>query len=105
MIEAPGPVEAAEIAHRNAEPIHLLVTDVVMPGMGGRELAAALLARRPGLRLLYISGYTDDAIVRHGVLEAGMALLPKPFTPDALAAKVREVLDTPRRSPAEAAQR
>jgi two-component system cell cycle sensor histidine kinase/response regulator CckA len=59
----------------------------------GRELAEALLAERPGLRVLYISGYTDDAVVRHGVLEQGMPYLQKPFAPRALASKVREVLD------------
>jgi PAS domain S-box-containing protein len=78
-------------------PIHLLVTDVVMPGMGGRELAAALLARRPGLRLLYISGYTDDEVTRRGLLDAGAPFLEKPFEPEGLARRVREVLEAPSR--------
>ncbi|MBN9122644.1 MAG: PAS domain S-box protein [Planctomycetes bacterium] len=74
-------------------PIHLLVTDVVMPGVGGRELADTLRTRHPGLKVLYVSGYTDDAIVRHGIVEATDAFLQKPFTPLALARKVRAVLD------------
>jgi CheY-like chemotaxis protein len=64
-----------------------------MPGMTGRELAEALKAQRPGVRVLYMSGYTDDAVVRHGVLAQGLPYLQKPFTPAALAHKVRELLD------------
>ncbi|HKU63158.1 MAG TPA: ATP-binding protein [Gemmatimonadales bacterium] len=75
--------------------IDLLVTDVVMPGMGGRELAAALLARRPGLKLLYMSGYTDDEVTRRGLLDAGAPFLEKPFEAEGLARRVREVLMTP----------
>ena len=78
-------------------PIHLLVTDVVMPGLGGRELASALTARRPGLRVLYISGYTDDEITRRGLLDAGAPFLEKPFEAEGLARRVREVLDGPPR--------
>jgi PAS domain S-box-containing protein len=86
-----GEALAAAVAHGG--PVHLLVTDVVMPGMGGRELAEALRARHPGLRVLYVSGYTDDAVVRHGIVEATDAFLQKPFSPLALARKVRAILD------------
>ncbi|MCU0723286.1 MAG: ATP-binding protein [Planctomycetes bacterium] len=75
--------------------IHLLLTDVVLPGMNGKELYGRARALQPGLKVLYISGYTVDAIVHRGVLEKGTAFLAKPFTPDALCAKVREVLDAP----------
>jgi two-component system, cell cycle sensor histidine kinase and response regulator CckA len=105
VIEARHGAEALALEAGHGGPIHLLLTDVVMPEMSGRELAQRLVPRRPEMNVLYMSGYTDDAIVRHGVLEAGMALLPKPFTPDALAAKVRQILDAPRRRPAEAAPR
>jgi len=98
VLEARHGAEALDISERHQGPIHLMVTDVVMPQMSGRELAQRLQPLRPDMKVLYMSGYTDDAIVRHGVLGAGMAFLSKPFTPDALALKVREVLDTPPRS-------
>jgi DNA-binding NtrC family response regulator len=74
----------------------LLVTDVVMPGMNGRELADRLTGERPGLGVLYVSGYTDHAVVRHGVLEEGIAFLSKPFDLGELVRTVREVLDSGR---------
>jgi CheY-like chemotaxis protein len=76
-------------------PIHLLVTDVVMPGIGGRELARQVVARSPDTKVLYMSGYATNAIVHHVELDGGTFFLAKPFTPAALAAKVREVLDQP----------
>jgi len=93
VLEARHGAEALEVSNQHPGVIHLLVTDVVMPQMSGRELAQRLATLRPELKVLYMSGYTDDAIVRHGVLAAGIAFLSKPFTPDALALKVREVLD------------
>ena len=98
VLEARHGAEALEISERHQDVIHLMLTDVVMPEMSGRELAQRLAPVRPDMKVLYMSGYTDDAIVRHGVLGAGMAFLSKPFTPDALALKVREVLDSPPRS-------
>lgn len=85
--------EGLRLFTEKMEEIDLLVTDVVMPGMGGQELASKLKASKPGIKVLYMSGYTDDAINRHGVLDAGLAFIHKPFKPYALLEKVREVLD------------
>ena len=93
VLEAPDGGAALALGGGHAGPIHLLVTDVVMPGMGGRELAGRLTTLRPGIGVLFLSGYTDDTVVRHGVLEEDVAFLQKPFSPAALAQKVREVLD------------
>ena len=93
VLVAPDGQAALKMARAEPGEIRLLVTDIVMPGMTGRELAEALVAERAGARVLYMSGYTDDAVVRHGVLEEGLPYLQKPFTPRALATKVREVLD------------
>ena len=92
VIEAAGADEAIEMAHRHPEPIDLIVTDVVMPGMNGRALAESLVATRPELRVLYMSGYTDDVIAHRGVLESGALLLEKPFTVQAFLARVRMAL-------------
>jgi two-component system cell cycle sensor histidine kinase/response regulator CckA len=84
--------EAVRVSGTHEGPIHLMLTDVVMPGMSGQELGERLGASRPGIKALYMSGYADNAIVHHGVLDPEKAFLPKPFTPDALGRKVREVL-------------
>ncbi|MFL5341351.1 MAG: PAS domain S-box protein [Gemmataceae bacterium] len=93
VLEAAGGEEALRIASDHGGPLDLVVTDVVMPGLGGREVATALRHSRPGLKVLFVSGYTDDAVVRHGISEAADAFLQKPFTPATLAAKVRALLD------------
>jgi PAS domain S-box-containing protein len=85
--------EAVLLSRDFKGPIHLLLTDVVMPGMNGRELADRIHAGRPGIKVIFMSGYTDDAIVHHGVLEDGIEFLTKPFSPETLANKVRNVLD------------
>jgi PAS domain S-box-containing protein len=96
VLESMSPEDALQIGERYQESIDLLLTDVVLPRMNGRKVAEHLALMRPGLRVLYMSGYTDNAIVHHGVLEAGIAFLQKPFTPSSLVGKVREVLDTRR---------
>ena len=93
VIEARSGPEALAAGRRHPGRIDLLVTDVVMPEMSGRNLAERFVKEHPGIRVLYMSGYTDDAVVRHGVAGAGVAFLQKPFSPLALARKVREVLD------------
>lgn len=94
VLSAASPAEALQIAQNLSEPIHLLVTDVVMPIMSGRELAEYLIRLHPQLRVLYVSGYTENTIIHHGVLDAGIHFLPKPYTPSQLVQKVREVLDS-----------
>ena len=94
VIDAADGPKALELSARHSGEIAVLVTDVVMPGMSGRELAERLAPTRPAMKVLYTSGYTDDAMVRQGVLNAGVAFLQKPFVPDSLARKVREVLDS-----------
>jgi CheY-like chemotaxis protein len=95
LVAASG-ADALRVAQQAAERIDLLLTDVIMPGMGGREVALLLGPARPNMRVLFVSGYTDESIVHEGILEPGIAFLQKPFTADALAGKVREVLDAPR---------
>jgi two-component system cell cycle sensor histidine kinase/response regulator CckA len=92
VLDATTPSEALRLAEAHPGPIHILLTDVVMPQMNGRQVADHLLAARPGLKVLFMSGYTDAAIVQHGVLQPGTHFLQKPFTPDGLSRKVREVL-------------
>jgi CheY-like chemotaxis protein len=100
VIEARNGPEALLLSERHQGPLDLLLTDVVMPRMSGRELAERLTPLRPDLSVLYMSGYTDDAVIRHGVLRAGTAFLQKPFTPAILVDRVRETLDLSRPSAA-----
>ena len=93
VLEAGTPREALELSERHSGPIHLLLSDMVMPELTGRQLAARLLQARPRLAVLFMSGYTDDAIVHQGRLDPDTAFLQKPFTPEALLRRVRDVLD------------
>jgi CheY-like chemotaxis protein len=92
VIEAEDGHTALELAAMHAGTIDVLLTDVVMPGIGGRELAERVAQIRPGIKILYMTGYTDRAIVHHGVLATDAVLLQKPFTLATLAAKLREIL-------------
>jgi CheY-like chemotaxis protein len=92
-LEARNASEAMLVCEAQPGPIHLLLTDVVMPQMSGPELARRLLARRRGMKVLCMSGYTDDSIVRHGVLQADIAFVQKPITIETLTRKVRDLLD------------
>jgi CheY-like chemotaxis protein len=93
VISAGTPGEAIQLAREHVGEIDLLLTDVVMPEMNGRDLAKNLLSLRPGLKRLFVSGYTANVIAHHGVLDEGVHFLQKPFSVEALAAKVREALD------------
>ncbi len=95
VIDAPDGGAAIQISQAHKGPIHLLLTDVIMPGMNGRELANKVAPTRPEMRVLYMSGYTENHIGHNGTLDEGITLLQKPFTLPALKAKVRETLDTP----------
>ena len=93
VLEASNGSEALTICEEQKEPIHLILTDVVMPRMGGKELADRLKAIRPGTKVLFTSGFTNDAMVHQGILESGIVLLQKPYTPSSLAQQVRELLN------------
>ncbi len=93
VLEAKDGEEAIEIGKQHEGPIDLMLTDVVMPGMSGRILAMEFESLRPKIKVLYMSGYTDNIVVHHGILDRGMVFIQKPFTHDALAGKVRELLD------------
>jgi CheY-like chemotaxis protein len=95
VLEASHGAEAIKISEQHPDTIHMLITDVVMPGgIGGRELGEKLVSLRPDMEVLYISGYTDSAIVKNGMLDPDISFLQKPFTPDVLTRKVREILDS-----------
>jgi len=85
--------EALALAKDSPKPIDLIATDVVMPGLGGRDLVRRLMAIHPNAKVLFMSGYTDDAMLRHGIPEPGTAFLQKPFSGLALTQKIREILD------------
>jgi CheY-like chemotaxis protein len=93
VIEASNGLEALDIAQAYAGEIHMVITDVVMPAMGGKALVTKLKETRPGIKVLYVSGYTENAIVHHGILDSGIDFLQKPFSVESLLHKVREVLN------------
>jgi YesN/AraC family two-component response regulator len=93
VLEAKYGEQAIATAREHRGQLDLLVTDVVMPGMSGRQLVERLRPETPALRVLFISGYTDDSVMRNGIVDGGASFLQKPFSPLALSRKVREVLD------------
>jgi CheY-like chemotaxis protein len=93
VLQAGSGTEAMQVVAAHTGRISLLLTDVIMPAMGGRQLADQLTAREPQLKVVYMSGYTDDAVIRHGVLESSAGFLHKPFSSNALLRKVRDAID------------
>lgn len=96
MLEARDGRQASDLAERHSGPIHLLVSDVVMPGMTGADLVERLRPLHPEMRLLFMSGYTDAALTNHAALPPGAAFMEEPFTAATLTRKVRKILDNPR---------
>ncbi len=94
VMDTSDPLEARRLSDSYRGPIHLLITDVVMPKVSGRELAEELALRRGSMKVLYMSGYTDNAIVNTGIFQKKVAFLQKPFTPGALTERVRDILDS-----------
>ncbi len=94
VIEASNGVDAISVFDAQKKPVDLVVTDLIMPQMGGRDLAKHVTPKNPDLKVLFLSGYTDSAVVRQGLLEPGSFFLQKPFTPAELAHKVRQALDS-----------
>jgi DNA-binding response OmpR family regulator len=95
VLAASRPGDALELAAGFGSRIHLLITDMVMPGMNGRVLSEGVSRLKPGVKTLYMSGYTDDVIAAHGVLDEGLNFLQKPFSLGVLLARVRKILDEP----------
>jgi DNA-binding NtrC family response regulator len=93
VVTASTPKQALEEMAHQTGPIHLMITDVVMPNMSGPKLANRILAEHPEMKVIFMSGYTDDAVVENGFIHPGSVFLQKPFSPDALKAKIRELLD------------
>jgi CheY-like chemotaxis protein len=101
VLEAGDGVEALQTSEAYPDPIHLVVTDVIMPRMNGSRLVEEITKQRPGIRHLFVSGYADDEVFRHRILPSGTPFLAKPFTPGSLGSKVRSVLDSPAREETE----
>jgi two-component system cell cycle sensor histidine kinase/response regulator CckA len=95
VLEAPGGREAIEVIMEAGERLRVVITDVVMPGMSGRDLAARIAGLRPDLPLIFMSGYTDEDVIRRGLMDRGQRFIQKPFSPDALARQVQQALTSP----------